>query len=375
MKDGIAASSTSAAHDPEPSTANMLVFRSALLAYSETFIPAQAEQFRKFIPYYAGLIGVNGLKLPPERTITPAPSRLLGPMRDAAALFGWLDPGFFQNIRRVHPRLVHAHFEESGMKAMPIAERLNVPLVTTCHGYDVTVETYRWQRYPGLGAYYQRRRRDFFRRGKLFLGVSRFICDQMLRRGYPKEKVRLHHIGVDTGRLAPDPKIVRKPVVLLVGRLVEKKGCAYLIRAMGQVRLKFPEMELFIVGDGPLRTELEELARECRAGARFFGSQSAEFVRAALGEAFLLCTPSVRSRTGDSEGLPIVLLEAMAMATPVVATHHAGIPEAVEHNVTGLLCEERNPEALAQAIMALVADGNLRAQTRELETIYLELLG
>ncbi len=215
----------------------------------------------------------------------------------------------------------------------------------------------------------------------------------MLRCGFPKEKVRLHYIGVDAARFVPpSPETPRAPRVLFVGRLVAKNGCADLLRAMALVRRSHPEVELHIAGDGPLRSGLEALAAEIHVNARFLGALPVASIRAAMADCLLLCTPSVRSRSGDSEGLGMVFLEAMASGTPVVSTRHGGIPEVVEDGMTGLLVDERQPEQLAQALGTLLADSGRRTtmgaagrarvlahfdltrQTRLLEDLYAELL-
>jgi glycosyltransferase involved in cell wall biosynthesis len=341
---------------------NALFFRSDLLPYSETFIPAQAENFRIFTPFYTGLKRVAGLKLPEERTLQPSSSRLIVRLRDWAAIVGQIDPWFENAVRQIHPEFVHAHFEEGGIRALAVAQRLRIPLFVTCYGYDVTMEGSQWKGRPVLGRYFQGRRRKLFEKASLFLGISRFICDQMLRRGYPPEKVRLHYLGVDAGQFHPDPNIPKQPMILFVGRLVEKKGCRDLLQAMKQVTAKHPEVKLTIIGDGPLREELEAYSRQEKINVCFCGAQPPQVVQEFLKAALMLCTPSIRAQTGDSEGLGVVILEAQATALPVVATWHGGIPEAVEHGVTGLLCAERDPGALAENILNLLSDGDLRTK-------------
>jgi glycosyltransferase involved in cell wall biosynthesis len=341
---------------------NALIFRSDLLAYSETFIPAQAEKFRIFTPFYTGLRRVDGLKLPEERTLRPSSSRPILKLRDWAAILGQIDPWFENAVRQIHPEFVHAHFEEGGIRALAVAQRLRIPLFVTCHGYDVTTEGSQWQGRPILGRYFQGRRRKLFEKASLFLGVSRFICDQMLRRGYPPKKVRLHYIGVDTEQFQPDPNIPKQPMILFVGRLVEKKGCRELLQAMQQVTAKHPEVKLNIIGEGPLREELEAYSRQEKINVCFCGAQPPQVVQEFLKAALMLCMPSVRAHNGDSEGLGLVNLEAQATALPVVATWHGGIPDAVEHGVTGLLCAEHDPNALAENILNLLSDDGLRTK-------------
>ena len=121
-----------------------------------------------------------------------------------------------------------------------------------------------------------------------------------------------------------------------------------------------PKMKLNLIGDGPLREELEIFARDAKLNVQFLGPQLPEVVQQHLKRAMMLCLPSVRATHGDSEGLGIVNLEAQASGIPVVGTRHGGIPEAVEHGVTGLLSPERDPDALAENILALLADSALR---------------
>ncbi len=371
---------------------NVLIFRSTLLAYSETFIPAQAEKFRSFIPYYAGFKAIKGIVLPPDRTLAPHANRLVGRLRNVASEFGFYEPAFLAAVARIQPAVIHAHFEECGIRALPLAQHFRTPLFVTCHGYDVTVQTTRWQGLPFLGAHFLRRRQAMFRGASRFLGVSRFICDAMLRRGYPADKVRLHYIGIDTARFSPDPDVVPKPQILFVGRLVEKKGCGDLVRAMIEVNARYPEVELVIAGHGPLRESLESLVREHRLHVRFAGVVTPDEVLRLLRESMLASMPSVRSGSGDSEGLSMVNLEAQAPGVPVIQTRHGGIPEAVEDGVTGLLAEERDPAGLARLILTLLDDSalrtkmgqaararilrdfNLETQSRQLEAQYEEFL-
>jgi glycosyltransferase involved in cell wall biosynthesis len=150
-----------------------------------------------------------------------------------------------------------------------------------------------------------------------------------------------------------------------VGRLTEKKGCEYLIRAMAQVQGHHPDIELQIIGDGPLRPDLERLASQLLKNYHFAGVQPPLDVRNAMNRALLLGAPSVTATEGDSEGLPNVVLEAQAMGLPVVSTRHAGIPEGVLHGETGLLVAERSVDELAQSCLTLINDASLWTQFSE----------
>jgi glycosyltransferase involved in cell wall biosynthesis len=193
----------------------------------------------------------------------------------------------------------------------------------------------------------------------LFIAVSEFIKAKLVEQGFPADKIVVHYIGVDTERFQPDPTVPREPVILFVGRLAEKKGCEYIIRAMSQIQTEVPDAELVIIGDGPLRAELEELATTLLHRYQFLGLQPPDIVRTWMNRACLLAAPSVTSSTGDSEGLPMVIVEAQAMGLPVVSSIHAGIPEAVVHEETGFLVAERDWKGLAEHSLRLLKEPNL----------------
>jgi colanic acid/amylovoran biosynthesis glycosyltransferase len=379
-------------HSTSAGRRNVLIFHTNLISYSETFILAQAEKFATFTPYYCGFGRASGGSLPEERTFWPNRSKFTTRLREWGSLFGVLDPWLASFGRKINPALIHAHFEFGGMRSLALAEALDVPLVGTCHGMDVTENHYQWQGRPLLGAQYLRRRDRFLQKASLCLGVSRFICDQMLQRGYPPKKIRRHYIGVDLEKFQPDPSMPKEPMILYVGRLVEKKGGPDLLRAMKKVNAKYPDVKLNLIGDGPLRESLAAFAREERLNVHFLGPQPPDVVQKHLQAALLFCMPSVRAADGNSEGLGIVNLEAQATGIPVVGTLHGGIPEAVENGVTGLLAPERDPDVLADHIVTLLTDTALREtmgragrervtrlfdltkQSQILEQMYLELL-
>jgi glycosyltransferase involved in cell wall biosynthesis len=121
-----------------------------------------------------------------------------------------------------------------------------------------------------------------------------------------------------------------------------------------------PQVELVMIGDGSLRSTLEELAKSSLKRYSFLGSRSHDVVKEWMNRSFLLCAPSITATTGDSEGLPTVVNEAAAMGLPVVASIHAGIPEAVVHGETGFLVPEKDWEAMAKHILTLLGDSSLR---------------
>ena len=367
---------------------NIVMFSSLLLPPSQTFIKAQAEELQQFTPYYIGCRRVEGLSLPEDRTRVINSGDLLGKTRETLFKLSGFAPQLYRQVKQLNPVLIHAQFGLSGVLVLPWVRSLKVPLVVHFRGADATVKV-EHAHYSSLNHWvYFRRLEALKRETHLFLTVSKFIKDKLLEQGFPAEKIRPHYHGVDVTRFCPNPTLPRQPVVLFVGRLTEKKGCEYLIQAMAQVQAILPETDLVIIGDGPLRAELEALAAKQLNRYQFLGVQPQTVVKDWMNRARILATPSVTASQGDSEGLPNVILEAQAMGLPVISTLHAGIPEAVIHGETGFLSPERDVEGLANHSLMLLKDPDLwrgfslqgrehvqvhfnrHQQTRVLEEIY-----
>ncbi|WP_310487333.1 glycosyltransferase [Chamaesiphon sp. VAR_69_metabat_338] len=341
-------------------SSNVAIFNGRLLPASETFIRSQAEGLQKFTPYYVGARRVPGLDLPLDRTLVVNQGGLLGKVAEGLFKLSGFAPQFYPQLRQLNPRLIHAHFGVCGALALPLKRVLKVPMVVTFHGLDATMS----DRYASTNSLttriYLHRRETLKQEVDLFIGVSDFTRQKLIAQGFPAEKVITHCLGVDTHLFQSDPKVPPQPIVLFVGRFSEKKGCEYLIRAMARVREVAPELELLLIGDGQLKTELERLAAKLLHRYQFLGFQTPAVVRSWLARSLVLVVPSVTAANGDSEGLPTVVLEAQAMGVPVVASHHAGIPQAVIDGDTGLLVLERDIAGLAAAILRLWGEPELR---------------
>ncbi|MEO8464668.1 MAG: glycosyltransferase [Gammaproteobacteria bacterium] len=340
------------------------VLRHQLFLPSEVFIAEQALALKRFAPLLVG------------RTLAGQPRADIDYYVPAAGAFAQLryvlrrDPRMFMpELTRRRPVLVHAHFGVEAVYGMELAARLDVPLVTTFHGFDATLtRTDLLKSRKPTWIQYLRKRADLCRRGALFIGVSKFVVARLEELGVPADRTQLHYIGVDTSAFeakAADAHSEPQGLVILhVARLVEKKGTAYLLEAFAKIAAQHPRAELVVIGTGPLAGSLEQRAAKLGIGARvrWLGAQPHATVREWLRRAAVLCLPSCTAANGDSEGLGLVLLEAAASGVPVVATRHGGIPEAVEDGSTGYLVAERDASALGAALDALLAGDSLRAR-------------
>jgi glycosyltransferase involved in cell wall biosynthesis len=322
---------------------NVVIYRDLLLPYSETFIPAQVESFSSYQGFYVGTSRVSEENSLVSKGKSIALSDLVAyptPWKMAYKIAELPHPKWFCAIKKLSPCLVHAHFGLDGVLSLPLAKKLGVPLVVTFHGNDATGMEYKSTGRTKLTDLFQKRG-QFFRdlyiqkRDRLFqeadcvIAVSEFIRSKLIDKGCPPEKILVHYIGVDTDKFTAAPSVQRKPIILFVGRLVAKKGCKHLIRAMAQVQKVIPEAELVVIGGGPLHSSLRQMANDTLSPHRFLGIQPPEVVKEMMNQATLLCVPSVTPSNGDSEGLPMVIYEAQAMGLPVIGSIHAGIPEAI----------------------------------------------
>ena len=369
----------------------VVVFRIQLLPRSETFIVTQAAAMRRFEPYFVGWRRVAGLEVPKNNSWTADDNGMLGRLKELRFRYFGSTKDEIARLKTQSPRLVYAHFALDGYAAMRLAKQLEVPLVTALHGYDVTMSDEALSA-TRLGREYLKGRTRLQKAGALFVACSEYIRGRAIERGYPADRTIVHSIGVDVERFVPPSTGQREPVVLFVGRLVEKKGCDRLIEAMAEVQRRCADAELVVIGDGPLRADCEALVAARQVRCRFLGAQPSTVVQEWMARAKVFCAPSVVAASGDAEGFGIVFIEAQAMGLPVVSTRSGGIPEAVEDGQTGLLVSERDQQALAEAILKLMANDelwqryslagrrrvldqfNLARQTQRLEDVFDDVL-
>ncbi len=369
---------------------NILVYRDRIVPRSEAhFLRRLYIGFERLHPIWVGRHTGDGLGDLGVAPLMLGRSGLLGALdRARFKHLGTLPP--VPDLRALNPRLVHAHFGRGGALALPIARALGVPLVVQYHGGDATKDKH--YRRGLLPTIYQQRLAALQREAALIICVSDFIRDRLLARGFPPEKLIVHRYGVEMDGSDDEPRpAALRPYLLFAGRFVEKKGIPTLIEAMRRLEREGRGVQLKLVGDGPIAGELKRQASDLRM-IEFPGWLPNAELRRMMHGALAVCVPSVEAASGDAEGLPNVVLEAMAAGAPIVATHHAGIGEAVEDARTGFLVPGGDVEALTAALRRLVQAPDLaramgaearrvaldrfdaRTQSKRLERIFLDVI-
>jgi glycosyltransferase involved in cell wall biosynthesis len=342
-----------------PAKPKVIIFSDHLLYRSETFIHAQASALSEFEPVYAGSRRVAGLDLPSESVCIINRGNIWGNCRELCYKLTGFAPDFEKRLGALAPVLLHAHHGPNGLRAIPIASNLKIPLIVTFHGSDVTVTDLRYQKtYLGF-RFYLANKEKLKKSSALFLAVSKFLRRKLLEQGFPDERVLVHYTGVDTKKFQPD-STETSPIILFVGRMEESKGAKFLILAAAEVQKQLPEAELVMIGDGMLRADLEKLAKQSLRLYRFLGVRTSLEVREWMNRASIVCVPSITRRSGEQEAFGMVCVEAQAVAKPVVAFSSGGISEAVSHGETGFLCREGDWRTMAMHLLTLLQDANLR---------------
>jgi glycosyltransferase involved in cell wall biosynthesis len=271
--------------------------------------------------------------------------------------------------RQVGATIMHGHWVVPGGVMASYAAR-DLPLVVSLHGSDVYVA----ERNPLIG----RVANLVFFHASWVTACSEDLRDRAVALGARESRSEVIPYGVDTTRFAPDPGARSRmratlglpedaEVVFSVGRFVRKKGLEYLVEATARLVAARPRLRLVLAGAGDLDAELR--ARAVAAGVAdrlvFPGLVPHGDVASYLAAADVVAVPSVRDDSGNVDGLPNVVMEALASGTPLIATPAGGIGAVVEDEVTGRLVPERDPEALANAISRLLDAPDVAARLGE----------
>ena len=253
-----------------------------------------------------------------------------------------------RHLRSQRIGVVLAEYGPTGVAVRRACKAARLPLVVHFHGYDA----YQQETLNRYASDYRR----LFNEASTIVAVSRHMCDQLIDLGATQEKVEFNPYGVDVDSISKAVPENAPPVFLAVGRFVAKKAPDVTIDAFARISARFPDARLEIIGDGPLRESCREQARHLgvEESVTFHGPLSHPEVGKAMTRVRCFVQHSVTAESGDMEGTPLAVLEAMAAGLPVVATRHGGIVDVVSNEETGLLVDEMDVEGMADAMARLI---------------------
>ncbi len=293
-------------------------------------------------------------------------------------------------LSKTGAHLLHIYFGQIAVHLLPLIRSWKKPSIVSFHGADVTVDMNK----PA----YRETTRQMLNAVKLVLVRSESLRHAVIHLGCDERKIEIQRTGIPLDEF---PFRERNFVTaatewrfVQAGRLIEKKGLPVTLRAFALFLRQHPNASLTIAGEGPLLGQLQNLGRELNIENRvsFTGFVSQEQLREIYYASHVFLHPSQRGHDGNQEGIPNSMLEAMASGLPVFATHHGGIPEAIQNGVSGVLVPERDHEKLAAALVDAAQDPgflsrialngaeivrknfDLRAQAQRLEEIYLRMM-
>lgn len=261
-----------------------------------------------------------------------------------------------KQLEKSPAQLVHTHFAWlSAAACSVISQLLNLPFTVTTHAFDIYSQ-----------------RNDLLKlttsNARRVVTISEYNKRAILdrNRDLRSEAIEVIHCGIDLDKFHLQARNAAPPVLQItsVGSLIEKKGHEFLIRACGELKSQGLEFNCVIVGEGMLEGSLKDLVHELNLEneVELVGAQSQTWVRDRLERSDIFVLACTTAKDGERDGIPVAMMEALAMEVPVVSTSVSGIPELIQDNITGLLVPEKDVNALATAMLRLAHDMPMQQQ-------------
>ena len=323
-------------------------------AYSETFIQAHKNLPFNIKFYYGGSIPsfLEGSDSIMKFDLSEKIKRKL--LRG----FTFGEKCLLVSLRKEKVDCVLAEYGTTAADSLKVIRHLNIPLIVHFHGYDASVKE--------VIQKYTEKYSSVFEYASKIIVVSKKMKEALLKLRCPEEKLVINCYGPDNSFFSVRPTF-QKPQFLSVGRFVNKKAPHLTIFAFKKVTDARPDARLIMVGEGELLNLCKELAKllNLENSIEFKGVCTPNEIKELFQDSLAFVQHSVTAPNGDSEGTPVAILEAQAAALPVISTYHAGIPDVVIHNETGLLVEEWDVDVMAENMVKVLQEENFARKLGE----------
>lgn len=329
----------------------VLHFKTRYLNPSETFIDRLVRNHKTYDPVVATCYAEEFTR---NLNVYEMPKSGFTGLKNRVQLNLNMTPSFlFDVVRAEQPDIIHGHFGLDSYRLISLRKKSGLPLVVHFYGHDVS----RLPREFGWKKRYERLKKNM----DWAIAVSEDMKQSLIRLGFDESRISVIKLAVDIDDIRFKQRDKAGPRLMMVGRCVEKKGFIYALKALKTLKHEIPDISLDLYGDGKLLPDLKSYVRKNQLQDRvtFHGFTDYENVFKALYNHDILLVPSVQAEDGDREGLPQTTVEGMATGIPVIASNHAGLPELVKNEDTGMLVPTRDSEALKNAVIKLCENPDL----------------
>ncbi len=330
---------------------NLAIFSPSQNPYSETFIQAHKNFIKAENLYfiYGGSfrnmsIENQGKIIQPNKQIV-----LKGISKITSKNYAKvLENEVAKQIKNLNVNVALVEYGTHAMKLLPVFKKAKIPFVVHFHGYDAS-------RYEVLEMFDNYK--ALFKSAAYVISVSNLMKNKLLGLGCPKEKLIYNVYGANPIFKEREPKFTKKQAVS-IGRFVDKKAPYYTILAFQKVVKKHPDAKLLMAGQGSLWPTCKNLIKYLKLenNVELLGIVSPDLLAQILQESYCFVQHSITAESGDQEGTPLAVLESALSGLPVVSTYHAGIPDVIEHEKTGLLSQEHDVNQMAKNLIRIFDD-------------------
>jgi len=334
---------------------NIAIFSPSQNPYSETFIQAHKNNLKGCVFYYYGV----GAKIQLEGASKLMPSNIYKVHRIYAKIFKkpsnylW-EQRVLYSLKTNKIDVVLVEYGTHAHHLCAVLQASKLPVTVHFHGYDASIHDVikACDNYDAV-----------FKLAKNVIAVSKVMYTKLVALGCPKNKLFYNVYGPQPIFENVQPSFVKKQFIA-AGRFTDKKAPYYTILAFNQVLVKHPDATLVLAGDGELYNTCKNLINhfKLQKSIALLGVINAVRFVNLLSESLAFVQHSVTAENGDMEGTPVAVLEASAAGLPIISTYHAGIPDVIIHNKTGLLCDEHDVETMSANMLQVLDDVDFAKQ-------------